>query len=129
MMPLKVLITEDDQDVGTIMSQLLEMNGLETRLLSDPTQFQQAFQEFQPDMVVTDVMMPKVDGWTICKLVKENPNTAHIPVIVLTGRSDSDSELKSFECGANDYLSKPFENDEFVHRVKKLLKIKKPSSL
>ena len=125
-MPLKVLITEDDVDVGTIMSQLLEMSGFETRLLNDPTEFQQAFEDFKPNLVVTDVMMPKVDGWTICKFVKDNPLTAHIPVIVLTGRSDPDSELKSFECGADDYLPKPFENDELIQRVKRHLKAKKP---
>jgi len=77
-----------------------------------------------PDLIVSDIMMPNMDGIEFCKQLKTNIKTSHIPVILLTARVDRDSKHQGIETGADDYISKPFEMDYLVLRIKNLLKIR-----
>ncbi len=118
-----VLIVEDNEDfLGLLASYfsvgyqvLLARNGEEGKVL--------AF-EYLPDIVITDIMMPGLDGYELCTLLKENPQTQHIPIIMLTAKGDVDSKIFGLNKGADDYLPKIFEAEELKARVKNLIRIR-----
>jgi putative two-component system response regulator len=79
---------------------------------------------FSPDLIFLDIMMPEMDGYTVCKLLKDNPDTRHIPIIIVSALDDKTSKLKVLEAGANDFLIKPIDSTEVIIRTKNLLRIK-----
>ncbi|MDD3078150.1 MAG: two-component regulator propeller domain-containing protein [Paludibacter sp.] len=119
-----VLLVEDNDEVRTYFKEQLIpfFNIIESNNGADG--FDKVI-EFFPDVVVTDVMMPKVDGLQLCKLIKNDLNTGHIPVILLTARSMVMHVKEGFEFGADDYLIKPFNMQVLVVRIRNLLLIRK----
>ena len=79
---------------------------------------------FKPDLIFLDIMMPELDGYAVCKLLKDNPDTRHIPILMMTVLDDKASKLKALEAGANDYLTKPVDSTEVMIRTRNLLRIK-----
>lgn len=79
---------------------------------------------FSPDLIFLDIMMPEMDGYAVCKMLKDNPNTQHIPILVITAVDDKASKLKALEAGANDFLTKPVDGTELMIRTRNLLRIK-----
>ncbi len=79
---------------------------------------------FNPDLIFLDIMMPELDGYAVCKMLKDNPDTRNIPIIVVTALDDKASKLKALEAGANDFLTKPLESTEVLIRTRNLLRIK-----
>jgi signal transduction histidine kinase/DNA-binding response OmpR family regulator len=115
-----VLVVEDNADLRKyIRTQIChEFNIIEAP--NGQTGLQLA-QEKIPDLIVTDIMMPEMDGVTMTKYIREDDRTSHIPIILLTARDDDETKLKGFETGAEQYLVKPFEINELVARIKSLL--------
>ncbi len=121
---LRLLIVEDNPDVLRYLSLLLggeyrisvAENGLEG--------FEKALEEI-PDLVISDVMMPVMDGFTFCRKLKTDIRTSHIPVVLLTARSDAASRLQGLQTGADAYLSKPFDRKELQIRIGRLIALRK----
>lgn len=116
----KLLFVEDSEDVRIYVSHLL--NPHYNLLLSDNAKegIELAITHL-PDLIVSDVMMPEMDGFEFCKIIKTDLRTSHIPVILLTARATRDSKLEGLETGADDYITKPFDSEELLIRIKNLI--------
>ena len=118
-----ILIADDNADVRTYITSCL---GTDYNLLiaKDGQECENFAFEHIPDLIVSDVMMPFKDGFEVCKTLKSDERTSHIPIIMLTAKADMDSKLQGLEHGADVYLMKPFNKDELLLRIKKLLELR-----
>lgn len=116
-----VLIVEDNADLRYFISNLLEPH-YQILTAEDGAQGERMAFEHVPDIVVTDVMMPKIDGYQLCHSLKKNPKTSHIPIIMLTAKAGQDNRIEGLTQGADSYLTKPFDDRELLLRMKNLLK-------
>ena len=118
----KILVIDDDDAVNELVKINLELSGYTVISAKDGvTGFAAAKQE-QPDLIVLDVMMPDVDGYTVAKRIRENPVIKDTPIIMLTALGMLDDKVKGFDIGVDDYLVKPFEIEELKVRVRAVLK-------
>lgn len=115
----RVLVVEDEINVGRLVELYLEREGFEVRIATDGEEALTAFREQRPDLVLLDLMLPKVDGWEVCKRLRR---LTDVPVIMLTARGDEVDRLLGLELGADDYVTKPFSPRELVLRVKAVLR-------
>ncbi|SHM48812.1 response regulator transcription factor [Chitinophaga sp. CF418] len=115
----KVLLIEDEWQLGQIVKDSLEMRGFEMLYAADGKEGLRLYQEHKPDVVVLDIMMPNMDGFTVTTEIRRQDNTT--PIIFLTAKSQTTDVVKGFELGGNDYLKKPFSMDELIVRIKALL--------
>jgi len=109
------------------MSQFLAMEGFQLFMAVDGEDAMQKLQEVQPDLVLLDILMPRLNGYEVCRRIKDNPETVFVPVIMITALRGTDEKIKSAEVGADDFLTKPFNYIELVTRVKSLLRVKQLS--
>ena len=108
-MPKKILLADDEEDVKVVLKMFLENRGYNVSTAFDGLDaIDQAHKE-KPDLVLLDVMMPVIDGFEVCKRLKSDPQTADIPIIMLSAASHSESVQRGLNAGAADYLVKPFE--------------------
>ena len=118
----KILVVDDDISINELIKVNLELSGYKVLQAYDGIKgFALAKQEL-PSLVVLDVMMPEVDGFTVAKRIRENTQTQNIPIIMLTALSQIDDKANGFNIGVDDYLVKPFEIEELLMRVRALLK-------
>ena len=118
----KILVVDDDLAINELIKINLELQGYEVVQAFNGTEgFAMAKQE-QPALIVLDVMMPEVDGYTVAQRVRQCPEIADTPIIMLTALSELKDKVTGFDIGVDDYLTKPFEIDELVVRVRALLK-------
>ncbi|MDE6793504.1 MAG: response regulator transcription factor [Muribaculaceae bacterium] len=116
----KILLVEDDSTLSFIVQDALTREGFDVVCASNGDAGLRMFMESRPDIIVTDVMMPKMDGFEMVRLIRLT--TPAVPVLFLTARTALDDVVKGFELGANDYIRKPFQILELVVRIKALLK-------
>ena len=115
-----LLLIEDEQALGLIVKDSLEVRGFTVWYAADGEEGLNLFREKRPDAVVADVMMPKLDGFSLAETIRaEDPA---VPIIFLTARSQTADVVRGFELGGNDYLKKPFSMDELIVRINALLK-------
>lgn len=118
----KILVIDDDTSINELIKVNLELGGYNVVQAYDGIKgFALAKQEL-PSLIILDVMMPEVDGFTVAKRVRENPSTKDVPIIMLTALSQLNDKANGFNIGVDDYLVKPFEIEELLMRVKALLK-------
>lgn len=121
-MPL-VLIVDDNEDFRLFMRDSLATE-YRVEVAADGSKAWQMIPELQPDIIVSDVMMPEMDGNELCRLVKNDIRTSHIPLVLLTARSAKEQKLEGLESGADDYVTKPFDFDILNLRIKRLLQLR-----
>jgi DNA-binding response OmpR family regulator len=111
----KILVIDDDENTLWLVSTLLQHNGFQAITAASPHEGLRMAQEQKPDMVLLDVMMPDMDGWEVCRRLRE---FADIPIMFITAKSGIKDVVKGLEIGGDDYIVKPFDNRELVARVK-----------
>jgi len=116
----KILLVEDDQNFGDVLRSYLEMHDFEVVLAQDGEAGLEAFNKSKYDLCIFDVMMPKKDGFTLGKEVREKDTTT--PIIFLTAKTLKEDVIEGFKIGADDYISKPFNSEELLYRVQAILK-------
>lgn len=117
----KILIVEDEKEIRNILKVYLLTAGYEVTEAADGEEAMKIFYEKPFDLVILDIMLPKKDGWSICREIKEYSS---VPVIIITARDNENDEVFGFEIGADGYITKPFSNKVFLARVKTVLKNK-----
>ncbi len=115
----RVLVIDDDEALGDLLKEYLGRFGFSVRAVSQPTDGLRALKAEAPDILVLDVMLPGMDGFAVCRKVRE---TSRVPIIMLTARGDVTDRIVGLELGADDYLPKPFEPRELVARIQAVLR-------
>ncbi len=115
----KILIVDDEKNICELIRLYLEKEGYKTVLAYDGEQALSVFEEEKPDMVLLDVMMPKADGWQVCRTIRAK---SAVPVIMLTAKGETIDKVLGLEFGADDYIVKPFDPKELVARIKAVLR-------
>lgn len=115
----RILIVDDDKNICELLRLYLEKEGYETYMTHDGESALEIFDERQFDLVLLDVMMPRVDGWEACRRIRAKGNT---PIIMLTAKGETFDKVLGLELGADDYVVKPFDTKEVVARIKAVLR-------
>jgi len=118
MSKMKILIVEDDHDLIELLMTRLKKRGFEVRSSAGDANIMGVLSEFKPDIVLLDIMMPRVSGLNVLKELRSKYSSTELPVIMMTVRSDDSDIIKSFELGANDYLIKPLKFEVTVARIR-----------
>lgn len=121
-MKTKVLYIEDEPFLGKIVSETLQQEGYELRLVADGALVMPLLHAFKPDICVLDIMLPNVDGYTLCKEIRASEPA--LPVIFLTARSETADLVKGFESGGTDYIKKPFSMEELIVRIENQMRLR-----
>lgn len=118
-MAQKVLIVEDEANIAELLHLYLEKEGYETAVALDGGKGVELFRSFRPDLVLLDIMLPVMDGWSVLKKIRESDKT---PVIMLTAKGETEDKVHGLEGGADDYIVKPFEMKEVLARIHAVLR-------
>ena len=117
-----ILVVDDEPDVVRIISINLDMAGYGVRTAYDGRQCLQEVERQKPDCILLDIMMPEIDGWQVLRVLKADPDTEDIPVIVVTARSTDVDRIKGFSGGAVEYITKPFDPAELIQQIERALR-------
>ena len=118
----RVLIVDDDRKILDLLVELLQLEGYDVATATDGSEALDLALSFDPDVVLSDVVMPEVGGLELCRRLKDNPRTAYTPVMLISGRSPSDDAgIEGLHAGADDYLDLPFRNEELLVKVARLV--------
>lgn len=115
----KILIVDDDTNIAELISLYLTKECFETRIVEDGEEAIKAFEEFQPNLILLDLMLPGIDGYEVCRTVRK---TSSVPIIMLSAKGEVFDKVLGLELGADDYMIKPFDSKELVARVKAVLR-------
>ena len=119
-MSMSVLLAEDEPNIVESLSFLLERAGFEISVATDGQQALEAAPEQQPDVLVLDLMLPKLDGYEVLRQLRSNPKGVNLPVLMLTAKGQRIDRETALECGADLFMTKPFANAEITAAVTKL---------
>ena len=120
-----ILIVDDEPSNVDMLGQELSDEGYQILTAFDGEEALIKVQEHPPDIILLDVMMPKVDGFTACRILKGSGKTILIPIILLTALRSHEDRIKGIDAGADDFISKPFDPDELLSKIRSLLRQKK----
>jgi two-component system phosphate regulon response regulator PhoB len=117
-MSAKVLVIDDEEDYRLIAGDVLRGEGIEVRLAADGEDGLAALKDFNPDVILVDWMMPRMDGEAFCRKLRQDDRFKSLPVLMLTVRQTADEELEALHFGVDDYITKPFKPAELLARVR-----------
>ncbi|MBQ9965738.1 MAG: response regulator transcription factor [Clostridia bacterium] len=115
----KILIVDDDANICELLRLYLEKDGFSTIVANDGEQAVEFESKHNPDLVLLDIMLPKLDGWQVCREIRK---TSNVPIIMLTAKGETFDKILGLELGADDYISKPFDTKEVVARIKAVMR-------
>ena len=118
-MASKILIVDDDSNICELLRLYLEKDGFDTMIAVDGESAVRLANAEKPDLMLLDIMLPKMDGWQVCREIRK---TSQLPIIMLTAKGETFDKVLGLELGADDYVSKPFDTKEVVARVKAVLR-------
>ena len=116
---IKVLIVDDEERMTRVIADYLKIKGYDTAEAADGEEALRQFAAFKPDLVLLDVMMPKMDGWEVCSRIRQQSS---VPIIMLTARGEEEDELKGFSLGVDEYIAKPFSLKILLARIEAVLR-------
>lgn len=115
----KILIVEDEEDIQELLKFFLEDNDYQTMTAGDGIEAIDIFHKFQPDMILLDIMIPKIDGYAVCELIR---NESKVPIIMITALSDETKQLKGFDLMIDDYITKPFSIPILLRKIQAIFR-------
>ena len=115
----RALLIDDDVKLGRLLKDFLKKSNINLFTVNNPTESFSSIEECKPDIIILDVMMPKMNGFEVCKTIR---NIHSIPIIMLSARGDSEDKIKGLDLGADDYIAKPFQPRELLARIHSLLR-------
>jgi two-component system alkaline phosphatase synthesis response regulator PhoP len=128
-MAKKILIIEDEKDIRELLEHYLQREGFQTQTAGDGEAGLRKIKEGKFDLILLDLLLPRMDGLELCRLLRSQPQTAAIPLIMVTAKGEETDRVVGLEMGADDYITKPFSPRELVARVKALLRrVEKPKN-
>ena len=122
----RILIVEDEEALSTLLDYNLRQEGFKTSVVADGDEALLRVEDFNPDLIVLDWMLPNTSGIEICRQLRSKSETQNIPIIMLTARSEETDRIRGLETGADDYLTKPFSTDELIARIRAVLRRIRP---
>ncbi len=123
----RVLVVEDEPDVAELLRYNLSREGYAVLLAANGAEAVRRARETGPDLVLLDLMIPQLNGWEVCRRLKDDPATRATPVIILTARADEGDKVLGFELGADDYVTKPFAVRELLARIRAVIRRSAPA--
>ncbi len=120
-MPKRILLADDEADIVTIVSMRLKANGYEVISANDGETALKLAKQESPDLLILDLMMPKLDGFKVCRLLKFDRRYKAIPIMMLTARAQPEDLKLATECGADAYMTKPLDAQGFLKKIAELL--------
>lgn len=118
----KIVVVEDDQVLAETLAENLTQEGHKVVTVADGESAYQKIIDKPPDLIVLDVMLPRLDGLSLCRMIRREPTTSHIPIIMLTARSSEVDKIVGLESGADDYVVKPFGLGELLARIRAVMR-------
>jgi len=115
---MKTLVVEDDPEARKALRLILQLDGFDVSTVASGQEAIRVLQADIPELIVLDVFMPEMDGYEVCRWVRANPSTAHVPVVMLSGRADPDSAARGMAAGANDFLAKPIKPSQLTRSLR-----------
>lgn len=115
----KILIVDDDENICELLRLYLEKDGFDTAVANDGEDALKSAEHYSPDLILLDIMLPKLDGWQVCREIRKNSDT---PIIMLTAKGETFDKILGLELGADDYISKPFDTKEVIARIRAVLR-------
>lgn len=117
----KILIVEDEKELVKLITFHMVTSGYDTLSANNGFEALEICETEKPALIILDIMLPKIDGWEVCRRIRENPKTRNIPIIMLSALTEVNDKLKGFNLGIDDYVTKPFSPRELLVRVKRVI--------
>ena len=113
----KILIIDDDVTMTELLKTLVKMEGHTPTTVNDSTKAMDVAGTIQPDLITLDLMMPRLSGFELCELLHQDSRFGATPIVIVSARDDSESKARALRAGAVDYMTKPFDADEFIQKI------------
>ena len=117
----RILLADDEEDIKTVVTMFLRSQGYEVVTAYDGLDTLEKVRSEKPDLILLDIMMPVLDGYEVCKRLKEDEQTAHIPILILSAAAHAESVKRGLKAGAQDYIIKPFEPEKLHEKIEQVL--------
>ncbi|HZD71944.1 MAG TPA: response regulator [Actinomycetes bacterium] len=121
MVNARILVVDDDQVIQQLLKVNLELEGYAIEVAEDGEEALEQFDEFRPNLVLLDIMMPKLDGWEVCRRLKQDADSARVPIVLLSARAQEADVQRGIELGVAAYVTKPFDPIQLLDLVAEIL--------